>query len=663
MMSRILVAAGLLYVAHSEVESTNLNSKSGNQASAAGAKQQHQQQQEQQTQKYGRKYVDEYVPAAYRKSALRDVNKEGQRNVSKESQNQHKQDSAVDNGAVTLLQMPDASSKSSSGSSQSQSGNYQQYMNKYAGGNQGGSQSGDYQQYMKKYAGGSQGGSQSGDYQQYMKKYAGGSQGGSQAGDYQQYMKKYAGGSQGGSQSQSGNYQQYMKKYAGGDKDDASAKHQAGEDVVNLLEVSKGSSDQGSSSNYQQYMNKYAGGSEGGSNYKQYYQNYMNKYAGHGDSDYSKYADYEKYIHRYNNHEQANVVRSAHDAQNMSQLDAWRDQSKQNVQWYVPAQYGKYANRNVDRQYNERMRQLGGGSTTENLDTSFHTDSSLKSPFADVLNLDALPADKKAQAVAHLKEAAEAEVKKAEQLGSSLKDAATDRNAIAMVAARPAHNVVAAFNARAKSLENEIGNLQQQVKSQTTSADFEKQLHQCTEKVAHLRGDELHALDQAHREANQAARHAAQGSQTEVRHEARQVWALSDRMAKADDSYQDLSNQLQNRVEKAADFAENNCEELARHTQDHLENNLEHARDTVRKESDRRMDTLREVRHQFTELEAAQKSAQSGSYTFLAQSVGVDTADGSILLVFGALFGVMVSFIAFFKRSTHRVSLPSNMLG
>merc|ERR1719487_2954082 len=478
-----------------------------------------------------------------------------------------------------------------------------------------------------------------------------------------------------------------MKQYAGGDKD-AAAKHQAGEDAVNLLEVSKGSSNQDSSDNYQQYMNKYAGGSqggsqsgnyqqymkkytgggEGGSNYKQYYQNYMNKYSGHGDNDYQKYADYQKYIHRYNNHEQANVVRSAHDANTTSQLNAWRDQSKQNVQWYVPAQYSKYSNRDIDRQYNERMRQLEGGSTAENLDASFHSDSSLKSPFADVLNLDALPAENKTQEVAHLKEAAEAEVKKAEQLGLSLKDAATDRNAIAMAATRPAHNVVVAFNARAKALENEIGNLQQQVKSQTTSADFEKQLHQCTAKVAHLHDDELRALDQAHRDANQAASHAARGSQTEVRHEARQVWALSDRMAKTDDSYQHLSNQLQNRVEKAADFAENNCEELARHTQDHLEDNLEHARETVRKETERRMETLREVRQQFNELEAAQKSAQSGSYTFLAQSFGADTMYGSmaknlLFVVFGTLFGVTVAFIAFFKRRTYSVHLPSNMLG
>merc|ERR1719502_1399038 len=109
-----------------------------------------------------------------------------------------------------------------------------------------------------------------------------------------------------------------MKQYAGGDKD-AASKHQAGEDAVNLLEVSKGSSDQGSSGNYHQYMNKYgdyqqymkkytggsqggsqsgdyqqymkkyAGGSQGGSqsqqgNYQQYYGTYMKQYAG-GDQD------------------------------------------------------------------------------------------------------------------------------------------------------------------------------------------------------------------------------------------------------------------------------------------------------------------------------------------------------------------------------------------
>merc|ERR1719450_631389 len=132
MMSRILVATGLLYVAHSEVSTLqslqqqlssavgNAHSNSGKQASAAGAsnnnKQQHHQQ-EQQQQKDARKYVDEYVPAAYRKFALRDDNKKEQQNYAKEYQNHHKQDSAVDNGAVNLLQMPDASSKSSSGSS------------------------------------------------------------------------------------------------------------------------------------------------------------------------------------------------------------------------------------------------------------------------------------------------------------------------------------------------------------------------------------------------------------------------------------------------------------------------------------------------------------------------------------------------------------------
>merc|ERR1711939_443971 len=96
--------------------------------------------------------------------------------------------------------------------------------------------------------------------------------------------------------------------------------------------------------------------------------------------------------------------------------------------------------------------------------------------------------------------------------------------------------------------------------------------------------------------------------------------------------------------------------------------NLEHARETVRKETERRMETLREVRQQFNELEAAQKSAQSGSYTFLAQSFGADTKYGSmaknlLFVVFGTLFGVTVAFIAFFKRRTYSVHLPSNMLG
>jgi len=52
-------------------------------------------------------------------------------------------------------------------------GNYQQYMNQYAGGQGGGS--GDYQKYMKQYAG-----NYAGQYQKYS--------------DYQQYMKRYQNG-------------------------------------------------------------------------------------------------------------------------------------------------------------------------------------------------------------------------------------------------------------------------------------------------------------------------------------------------------------------------------------------------------------------------------------------------------------------------------------
>merc|ERR1719217_277158 len=320
-----------------------------------------------------------------------------------------------------LKDMPQPSSKSSSehrsGGSQdgSQSGNYQQYMKQYAGGSQGGSEAGDYQQYMKKYAGGSQG-----DYQQYMKKYTGGNQGDADAatekhqtdedamnlletsgnsgtqstGDYQQYMKKYAGG-------KTGDYQQYMKRYAGG---------------------SQGGSQTG---DYQQYMKKYAGGSHGGG-YEQYYSKYMHQYAGGDNTNlletsgssagtqstgdyqqymknyaggYQKYADYQKYQKRYHSKGHSNVVSAAHDAQNVSQLEAWRSQSMQNLQWYVPAGYSTYAEKTVDRQYAERLRELqqGAKSTNEMLVSKPQTiaQSQDDTDFAEqsALNLDAVPAN------------------------------------------------------------------------------------------------------------------------------------------------------------------------------------------------------------------------------------------------------------------------------
>jgi len=108
-------------------------------------------------------YVDQYVPADYQKYAL-----------SNNSQAQ--------------------------GGSQSQSGNYQQYMTKYAG---------SYQQYYKQYSQ-NQSAASSTDLmetkrKEYVNQFV--------PKDYQEYA--LSNNSQGGSQSQSGNYQQYMKNYAG----------------------------------------------------------------------------------------------------------------------------------------------------------------------------------------------------------------------------------------------------------------------------------------------------------------------------------------------------------------------------------------------------------------------------------------------------------------
>jgi hypothetical protein len=256
--------------------------------------------------------------------------------------------------------------------SHSASGDYQQYMKKYADGSQGGDyhkyvkeyagKKASYQQYMRKYAGSN---SQSGGYQQYMNKYDGSK---SQTGNYQHYMKNYAGG-------QNGDYQQYMKKYAGGKggKNGASATElleqspQKSDDSsvgseLDLL-ATKSASKSSSNANYQQYMHKYAGGAGGQGSYQKYmkqyaggkgnYQKYMKEYAG----SYKKYSDYQKYMKRYQNDEH-DVIRSAHDANNTAQLDKWKSQSSQAVKWYVPEDDSAYARHDIDKKYDTRLSEL-----------------------------------------------------------------------------------------------------------------------------------------------------------------------------------------------------------------------------------------------------------------------------------------------------------------
>merc|ERR1719463_209552 len=112
------------------------------------------------------------------------------------------------------------------------------------------------------------------------------------------------------------------------------------------------------------------------------------------------------------------------------------------------------------------------------------------------------------------------------------------------------------------------------MKSKTVSADFENRLVQTKQEVKTLRGDELHSLDQAHREASRAANHATRGAQSEAREDARQVWAMSDQMARKDESYQDMTDKLQNDVEAATDGVENHADELGRRTQDRLDDHV-----------------------------------------------------------------------------------------
>merc|ERR1719281_2362718 len=134
---------------------------------------------------------------------------------------------------------------------------------------------------------------------------------------------------------------------------------------------SQSSSSQDSSFDYQQYMKKYAGGGQGGQggNYQQYYQKYMGKNAGGsgGDSElqanYEKYADYQKYMKRWHHQdaEEKGAVSHAHDAKNMSQLNAWKAQEEKQVEWYVPDEYSKASYKHLDEQYKERANELQSG--------------------------------------------------------------------------------------------------------------------------------------------------------------------------------------------------------------------------------------------------------------------------------------------------------------
>merc|ERR1719155_404863 len=123
-------------------------------------------------------------------------------------------------------------------------------------------------------------------------------------------------------------------------------------------------------------------------------------------------------------------------------------------------------------------------------------------------------------------------------MSESLKKAAHDETALDATAARPVKNIFSAFGTTSDELDKSIDELQKEMKSKTVSADFENRLVQTKEEVETLRGDELHALDQAHREASRAVNHATRGAQSEAREDARKVWSMSDHMARKDESYQ-----------------------------------------------------------------------------------------------------------------------------
>jgi hypothetical protein len=417
-------------------------------------------------------------------------------------------------------------------------------------------------------------------------------------------MSQYAGhgGSSGGD---------YMKQYTGSS-------------AINLdAQSPQSSAGSASSADYEKYMKKYAGASNG--------------------FDYQKYTDFAHKNFTKMRQENKDVVHEANDAQNKNQLDQWKEAQLKTVNQFVPAAYSKYANKNIEKLYNQRLQELAN--TTE----------------VALAELETLLVDKpvneterkeKEQTVAeHLRQVSEKHVEKVEMLLETLHKAAHDDAGIEKAANAPLESVKAKFSKRRSDVATNIKTLQE---SKTVD---QSKMQQAQDEAGKLHNDELKALSGAYRQARDAASHAARGTQTEVRKEARQVEFLSDRMARVSRAHQDVANKLQNRVESASDAAVEQSELLTRRTEDSMDEHLSKAKDLVRQQDLDLQDGLRDLT---TSLQA-QSGSKSG---FLAQRVEKTTATASGGIALSALVaGALALFAMYAKLSSRRsVATDSAML-
>eukprot|EP00746_Dinoflagellata_sp_MGD_P159735 gnl/MRDRNA2_/MRDRNA2_86760_c0_seq1.p1 gnl/MRDRNA2_/MRDRNA2_86760_c0~~gnl/MRDRNA2_/MRDRNA2_86760_c0_seq1.p1 ORF type:complete len:495 (+),score=111.63 gnl/MRDRNA2_/MRDRNA2_86760_c0_seq1:107-1591(+) len=428
----------------------------------------------------------------------------------------------------------------------------------------------------------------------------------SQKGDYQKYMDKYG---------KSGNYTQYMQKYQ--------------HDYQNYLTKYAGKND----GDYQQYMDKYTenGGSQG--DYQQYYSQYMDKYA--QNSGYQKYADYQMYIQRYSHHldQEEDTVRNANDAKTVKQLNQWRDVSKQNVAWYTPAAYSKYADNDIEKKYNTRLMNLTGGS------------GGSANPFDDAINLDEVTSGVEHASNQLLQKTAEAGIDMAEKMSDNLKRANADSAGIELAAAVPSRNVAGVYSGHSEKLGQNIRNLQDQAKSKKSMrGDLSNQVRKSMSEAKQLQDDQVHALNRAHQDARAAVGHAARGAQTEVRKQARQVRMSLHTLARKDRTHQAHAEMLQKRMETAANSAEDQAQELAHKMKQHLDANLVSARKEVYDQAQRRSNDLQEA------------------LSLLAASDETDMTTGALGLF--ALASFAITLVALFAKRPARIIQPhGNMLG
>eukprot|EP00746_Dinoflagellata_sp_MGD_P160000 gnl/MRDRNA2_/MRDRNA2_86796_c0_seq4.p1 gnl/MRDRNA2_/MRDRNA2_86796_c0~~gnl/MRDRNA2_/MRDRNA2_86796_c0_seq4.p1 ORF type:complete len:692 (+),score=165.04 gnl/MRDRNA2_/MRDRNA2_86796_c0_seq4:70-2145(+) len=534
-------------------------------------------------------------------------------------------------GVIDLVEKPNGQSKDSEG----KYGNYmKKYASKYTGGG--------YEKYMRNF----QQASSTGSYADYAKAYTQGGQGGSYDKYYQKYMKQYADKYAGGSNS----YSKYSSQYSGGSVAGTDAATQASQanSATDLTEMASSQSQHSSDSTSQT-------GSEG-------YQKYMKQYTG-GSGGYDKYMKQYTNTNYQQTQTNLNAVPKAEDAKSKADLDKWKEAQYNSLGQFVPAAYVHFADKTIDAQYDQRLKELQNttGQSEQDSETSDDVITNLYQNLSSINLIEESGA--KEEDVTKLRNSSQAGVEKIENLVESLRHAAQDSKTMEKAAAVPSKKVKAQFSQRHADASNTIKTLQAKVDSATdVRAD---ELTNAEELIEKLGSDQRKALRHAHARAYRSAMNSARGIQSKVREESRKVRTKTDRLSRMSRSDQEYATKLQNRAEAASDAAEEQGELLARKTEDSLDKGLSKAQDTVRQQEQSDLETLHDLQVRVAGMQSkkslseglSEKVSESQSAAkFLAQRVENSSPDSHAAFALfawaGGALALVTMYVKFRRRPT-----------